>query len=200
MEWASAGILKVIPADGPSFFVRVGDIGDSLAAKLTEGPFPAELDPDEGLALLGAAGSYAAERDAMAYLARSEHTRYQLAVKLGRKGHERPQCDRALDRLEAAGALSDSRFARQWVESRGRRKSEGRSKILAGLLERGVARDTAREAIEEFFREQSERELCMRAAERFRRAGRSGDALVRSLLRRGFPLSLVRGCVESTED
>jgi len=196
-EWASAGILKVFPADGPSFFARSEDLGDALTIRIAEG---GELSLDEAERVAFAMRAYSAERDAMALLARAEHTRHQLSVKLLKKDFPEDARDRALDRLEATGKLSDRRYAEAWLRSRATRRAEGRGKLLAGLLSRGIAGDTARDALEAFFRETDERALCLAAVEKLARTGRSGDKLVMSLIRKGFSLSLARSCIKMREN
>lgn len=200
-EWASAGILKVSPAEGPSFFVRCEDIPDALTAALVS-------VTDEGLCLEGEAAEsvdharqiYAAERDAMAFLARAEHTRQRLSLKLRKKQHGDRSIERALDRLEISGCLSDSRFAELWLRSRTNRRAEGQGKLLAGLLARGVSGSIAREALSALFAETDERELCRAAIEKLTRTGKTGDKLTSALLRKGFSLSMIRSSMKTGEE
>ena len=73
-----------------------------LAQALVPGfPEPRAFEGDEADLLYRARHYYAAERDAMAYLSRAEHTRRQLTLKLRKKGHEDGAIVRALDRLES---------------------------------------------------------------------------------------------------
>lgn len=196
-EWASAGILRIFPAEGPSFLTRVEDLGLELA-ELVIGNGTLSEEDSERLAL--ASRYYAAERDAMVYLARSEHSRFQLSLKLMKKGFEETVRERALDRLEHRNALSDSRFADAWIRSRTSRKNEGRGKLLSGLLSRGISGDLAREAIERRFADTDERTVCLSAIAKLDRTGRTGDRLIQSLMRKGFSLSLIQSCLKMREE
>ncbi len=200
-EWASAGILKVFPAEGPSFFARSEDLPPGLAQALVPGfPEPRAFEGDEADLLYRARHYYAAERDAMAYLSRAEHTRRQLTLKLRKKGHEDGAIVRALDRLESREYVSDRRFAESWLRSRAQRRNEGQGKLLAGLLARGVSGTVAREALERLFVETGERSLCAAAMEKLVRTGKTGDKLTLALVRKGFSLSMIRSCMKSGEE
>lgn len=191
----------MFPAEGPSFFLRQEDIPDALAEALVS-------ITDEGLLLAGedaesvdhARQIYAAERDAMAYLARSEHTRQRLAIKLRKKFHGEQSIQHALDRLESSGYLNDRRFADVWLRSRSGRRAEGQGRLLAGLIERGVSGAVAREALAELFTHTDERELCRKAIEKFERTGKTGDKLTFALLRKGFSLTMIRSCMKTGID
>ncbi|MGH8271475.1 MAG: regulatory protein RecX [Gammaproteobacteria bacterium] len=71
-------------------------------------------------------------------LARREHSRAELAAKLLKRGVAEDESARVLDRLEAAGALSEARFVESFVASR-LRQGYGPARIRADLAARGVA-------------------------------------------------------------
>lgn len=75
----------------------------------------------------------------MDFLARREHSRQELALKLQRR-HEYSQhsIDKVLDELRDDGLQSDSRFAESYLRSR-LAKGDGPIKIQAALQKRGVA-------------------------------------------------------------
>jgi regulatory protein len=190
-EWASVGILKVCPAEGPSFFVREEYL-----------PFAAEtlepgrvLTPEEADSLLSSGRVYLAEREAMAYLARSEHSRFMLVAKLVKKGFTAADYAPALDYLEAKGYLDDSRFAEAWLRSRSIHTHEGRIKLLAGLQSRGVFSDVARNAVDEYYRDHDESEACRAMAAKLLNQGRTTEKTMASLVRRGFSLRLIRSII-----
>jgi len=86
------------------------------------GSEPAEHDPvDVGLRLLG----------------RREHSRAELSAKLAARGFEDADVDRALDRLQAMGALDETRFAEQFINMR-LRQGYGPARIRSELSQRGV--------------------------------------------------------------
>ncbi len=59
------------------------------------------------------------------YLARREHSRYELYKKLNRKDYNRSNINQILDELEDKDYINDERFARSWIKSRLRLKPRG---------------------------------------------------------------------------
>jgi regulatory protein len=82
---------------------------------------------------------------AVALLARREYARAELRERLLATGASREDVDRTLDELATLGFLSDSRFAGAVVRQRA--GSYSRRAIADALKAKGVAGDTAREAL-----------------------------------------------------
>ena len=198
IEWASAGILKVYPADGPFFCVRDAYLSAECKAYLDDagagGDSP--LSPDVAEDLLHAARALLAERTAMGYLARSEYCRRQLDERLARKGFSPAERDVALSFLASAHRLDDYRYATAWLRSRLIHQSEGRRKLLAGLFSRGISSEDAERALNEFFQDTDERVLCERATEKMVRLGKNGEKLYAALLRKGFSGKIIAETVK----
>lgn len=79
---------------------------------------------------------------AVRLLARREHSRFELARKLGSRGHPDDLIEEIVGSLTRAGLQSDERFAQAFVRS-ALGRGQGPLKIRAGLIERGVDRDIA---------------------------------------------------------
>jgi regulatory protein len=77
------------------------------------------------------------EAAALRLLARREHARAELAMKLEQRGHEGNLIARVLSDLEERGLLSNERFAEEYVRYRYNR-GYGPLRIRAELRERGV--------------------------------------------------------------
>jgi regulatory protein len=193
MEWASAGILKVYLADGPSFFVR-----DAYLPALPEGALSGlePLDEDASSLLLEAGSAYLAERAAMDYLSRAEHSRFLLVAKLRKKGYDERAISVSLDYLAGRGYLDDHRYAAAWLRSRMIHQSEGRQKLYGSLVAHGVSSTDARDALSEFFADVDEAELCAKAARKLASRGKDGDRLFAALSRKGFSTRLIREIME----
>ncbi|MFP4244336.1 MAG: regulatory protein RecX [Ectothiorhodospira sp.] len=73
----------------------------------------------------------------MRLLARREHSRLELLRKLAARGYPATDVEAALDRLEAQGLLSETRFAESLVRQR-IQQGHGPLRILADLHQRGV--------------------------------------------------------------
>lgn len=194
-EWASAGVLKVYLADGPSFFVR-----DAYLAALPEGALAgAEPLTEEASSLLLDAGrAYLAERAAMEYLARAEHTRFLLLVKLRKKGYDERAISVSLDYLEGRGFLDDRRYAAAWLRSRMIHQSEGRQKLFGSLVAHGVSGADARDALADYFSDVDESELCAKAARKLAAQGKDGERLFAALTRKGFSSRMIREIMGKT--
>jgi regulatory protein len=200
-EWASAGVLKVHTAEGPSFFLRPRYLA-GFASGCDDTAFESFFSPgmvvaeDLADALLSAGRIFLAERRALEYLARAEHSRLLLSQKLSRKGFSRVESDPALDYLEERGYLDDSRYASAWLRTRSIHKAEGRMKLAAGLAARGIGGEIAKRALDDYCSAHDEAESCAKQAERLIAQGRTGEKLVVSLVRRGFSVKLVKSVLD----
>ncbi len=157
---------------------------------------PRPVTMDEFNAVIFSSRIFEAESRAMKYLAAAEHSRFQLEVKLRKKGFSAAETGPALDFLCGRKIIDDRRFASAWLNSRVSSCINGRIKLAAELASRGISREDADAALNEFFSRWSEEELCRKAAEKLRRRGRSGEKLTASLLYRGFPPSVIRSCLK----
>ena len=188
-EYIGSDCVKCAFSGGVSFYVRLEYLLTCPPEKVAAG---AELTEEEFSDLMDAALSYAAERDAVAYLERSEHSRFLLKTKLLKKKHSAASIERALDYCEERNWLSDSRFAGAWLRSRAITHIEGRIRLQGELAARGVSRQVAQEALDEFFEAESEEDKCIRAREKLIAQGKEGDALLRALARKGFSEKIIR--------
>jgi len=149
---------------------------------------------------MSAARSWLAEKAAMAYLARAEHCRRQLEIKLLKKGFSREEITPSLDYLEGKGYLNDERFCEAWLRNRLLHTAEGAVKLLAGLQNRGIYGRTAEEAVKKALAETDEETLCARAAEKLQRRGKTGKKLEISLYRLGFSRKVIEKYLKSGEN
>ncbi len=191
-ERASAGILKIHLTEGPSFFVRElyleALLPDGAQQALDSGAAHSE---ESAAPILHAARIYSAECAAMALLGRAEQSSGGLRSKLLKKGFSPEEIKPALTYLSERGYLDDRRFTRSWLNGRTTHQAEGRVKLLAGLLSRGVPPQTARMELDTRLTIADEEQSCERSARKLMNSGREGDKLRLSLVRKGFSLSLI---------
>ncbi|MBQ7620522.1 MAG: regulatory protein RecX [Treponema sp.] len=135
---------------------------------------------------LAATEASAATQKALALLARCEQCRAGLARKLLAKGFSKDTVEGVLDALEERDFLSDRRFARAWLNSRRIGHYEGRSRLLSELAARGIDKEISKEAVDSFFEEFDEGEICRKAAKKLVAQGKSGEKLMASMQRAGF--------------
>jgi regulatory protein len=141
------------------------------------------------------------ERNAFAFilakLGRRDHTEKELRRGLARKGFEEDVADKALERARREGLVNDERVAGALARTSARSGRRGPLRVLAALRNKGVSPETARAATKAAFEgaDEGESNLARFATNLLRRA--KGDTpkerrlrVVRSLVTRGFPLSL----------
>ncbi len=202
----SDGVMEITPDSGSAFFLRIqylskvapdklvavrnglGENDSLFAEELSLAPNePGVFTEEEWADILFASLSYSVECVAMTYLARAEHSRFLLSQKLAHKQLPSEPCKVALDFLEDSGALSDLRFATAWLRSRAISHAEGKKRLEVELYKRGVSRENAKIALDDFFSFCDEDESCVRAYKKLYRKGIREEKKMRSsLLTLGF--------------
>ena len=187
-ETSYSGMFKVAPEEGSAFFVRADYLPDGLFNRIDTG---ADFNETETESLLDAGLTCAVELKAVGYLARAEQSRFGLTRKLIEKKYDKKYVEAALTYLEGRGYLSDVRYAAAWLNTRKINHYEGRSRLAAELVARGIARDVASAALDEFFTENDEEEICRKAYEKLSK-NKSDEKLTESLIRAGFSLKMIK--------
>lgn len=136
---------------------------------------------------------------ALGLLARREHSKRELIIKLRARGCPEKIITQVVDQLAAEGMQSDARFAESFVRSRIDR-GRGPLRIRAELIERGIEDDLIAEALLQY--EDWWRDLALEAYnKRYGEDRPSGDIEERSrrsmfLQRRGFTADQIRYAIE----
>ena len=192
-ETSYSGMYKVAPEEGSAFYVRAEYLPEGLFERIDVG---AEFDTEETESLLDAGLTCAVELKAVGYLARAEQSRFGLTRKLIEKKYDKKYVEAALTYLEGRGYLSDLRYATAWLNTRKINHYEGRSRLAAELAARGIARDVATAALDEFFTENDEDEICRKAYEKLSKS-KSGEKLTAALMKAGFSLKMIKHISEN---
>ena len=195
-ETSYSGMYKVATGEGSAFYIRREYLPEGLFEKLDT---DAEFDEEESGFLLDAALTCVVELKAVEYLARAEQSRFGLTRKLTEKKYEKKYIEAALTYLEGRGYLSDLRFATAWLNTRRINHFEGRSRLSAELAARGIAREVAGQALDEFFSENDEDEICRKAYEKLSRK-KSGDKLTAAMIQSGFSYKQIHQAQESLKE
>ena len=185
-------MYKVAPEEGSSFYVRKEYLAEGLFERIDVG---VEFNAEETDSLLDAGLTCAVEFKAVSYLARAEQSRFGLTRKLIEKKYEKKYVEAALTYLEGRGYLSDLRFATAWLNTRRINHYEGRSRLEVELAARGIARDIAGKALDDFFSENDEDEICRKAYEKLSK-NKSDEKLTAALMRAGFSLKMIKRVLE----
>ena len=191
VESSYSGMFKLTPEEGSAFFVRKEYLPEGLFERINVG---LEFDDEETDFLLDAGLTCAVELKAVGYLARAEQSRFGLSRKLIEKKYDKKYVEAALTYLEWRGYLSDLRFATAWLNTRKINHFEGRSRLAAELAARGIARDVAGKALDEFFTENDEDELCRKAYEKLSKS-KADEKLIAALLRSGFSMKQIKSII-----
>ena len=155
----------------------------------------AEFSDDKEEELIFAGLAFAAEKKACEYLERSEQCRFNLEKKLIQKKFDRKAIQQALDFLEEKNLLSDKRFCESWLRSHTISKPQGYSRLFSELLSRGIKNATAKEALKNFFEENSEEDFCRKALRKAVKIGKSEEKLKKFLFDSGFSYKLINQVV-----
>lgn len=188
-------MFKVAPEEGSAFYVRKDYLPDGFFERIDVG---SEFNEAETDSLLDAGLTCAVELKAVAYLARAEQSRFGLTRKLIEKKYDKKYVEAALSYLERRGYLSDLRYATAWLNTRCINHYEGRSRLSAELASRGISRDVAATALDEFFTEHNEDEICVKAYKKLSK-NKSGDKLTAALIRLGFSAKQIRIAEETIQ-
>ena len=191
VESSYSGMFKLTPEEGSAFFVRKEYLPEGLFERINVG---LEFDDEETDSLLDAGLTCAVELKAVGYLARAEQSRFGLTRKLIEKKYDKKYVEAALTYLEWRGYLSDLRYATAWLNTRKINHFEGRSRLSAELAARGIARDVAGKALDEFFTENDEDELCRKAYEKLSKS-KADEKLIAALLRSGFSMKQIKSII-----
>lgn len=134
-----------VPVEGSSFFISIAQLAQ---LGLYDGQ---ELDEQEFFLLRDKMLGARCRLKAMDLLARREHGRKELELKLRQKDFPPAIIAEQLDRLESEHLLDDYRFATQFIISRQRKNPEGAQVLMLRLVQRGVDRSIAQQAAHEWF-------------------------------------------------
>ena len=191
VESSYSGMFKLTPEEGSAFFVRKEYLPEGLFERIDVG---VEFDETDTDSLLDAGLTCAVELKAVGYLARAEQSRFGLTRKLIKKKYDKKYVEASLTYLEGRGYLSDLRYATAWLNTRKINHYEGRSRLAAELAARGIARDVAGKALDEFFTENDEDELCRKAYEKLSKS-KADEKLIAALLRSGFSMKQIKSII-----
>lgn len=179
---------------GSSFFIRTCYLQQLPAHEIVENRQLQDFELED---LMEAGLVFAAEKAAVAYLERAEHSRYLLTVKLKKKGHLEVPIQRALNYLEEKTYLSDLRYAEAWLRNRAINHAEGRSKLLSGLLSKGIDKKIVNHALDEYFSSVDEDLVLEKAIEKCQRLGKSQESMEKYLLRKGFSYKQIKSKISN---
>jgi regulatory protein len=141
-----------------------------------------------------------AKEKCLRLLDRRARTQKELADRMQRYGFDLEVSKRVLERLRALKLVDDAAFARAYIQERVRLQCEGRRRLYAGLLKRGIAPELIEAALFETL-ETDESQACELAAKKKCRAytglpiAVAHRRLIAFLGRKGFDFETIRPIV-----
>jgi regulatory protein len=192
----SVSSYELIFEAGPSFFISERYLGDIQLSEIEPG---ASFSGQKLETLLHCGFCYACEKAAFTYLDRAEQNRFNLTLKLKKKGHQPDIIEKVLDNLEAENYLSDLRFASSWVRARMSSHAEGKSKLLSLLMQRGISIKDSQKAVEVYFENVSEEEVLSKAVQKCIRLGYSKEKIQKKLYNDGFSIKIINSYIKNLE-
>ena len=130
--------------------------------------------------------------DALKMLARRELSEAQIRQRLARREHDAGEIDAAVERLRAERAIDDRRVADAIARTQSSLKRRGKLRIRREIEHAGIARETARSAVDDVFADVDADALLEQAlSKRVRGRGKIADQkefnrLYRYLVGQGF--------------
>jgi regulatory protein len=130
---------------------------------------------------------------ALDIIAGRDQSAEMLTLKLKKRGFSEEACSRVLGRLQEKGLVDDERFAWRYTDSVLRKKHEGRRKLYARLLNKGIHRETAERTVSLISKEEETAALVTAGEKLLRRKTHiPEEKLVRALLAKGFQYGDIR--------
>lgn len=192
----ASNVLTVQLKAGPSFFIRDFYLPLEYMRLLNSGAWLSLTQLDN---LLHFAKITEAEKIARSYIQRAEHTKSQLSIKLQKKQFSMQEIKPALDYLESLSIIDDARFAGAWLRNRAIHRKEGKIKLLALLIQRGVDKKIAETVLHNYFEVANEAELCKECIKKAKQRGKTDKKLLSYVIQKGYSLSMIRTCLKEEQ-
>ncbi len=156
-----------------------------------------EIDDAQLAALEEAVGCRRAFNSTLDLLSRRDHTKKELYRKLSEK-YPKAACESAIARAEELGFIDEMRFAENYAHELYERKKFGLRRIRTELLQKGIDRETAENALEGLDKD-AENRIILLLRGKYRDA-LSGDEkakrrAVNGLMRLGYTYGEIRGAL-----
>ncbi len=134
-----------------------------------------------------------AYKKAVSILSFAPTTAFLLKQKLLKKGFDTVSVAKAVERLSEKKLIDDKKFASGWVATRLSRNPESPFLLKSALIRKGVDREIADEVLKDFtpdsdiYIESFEKAL----AKQLRKSSKTAEKIKISLIRKGYPISLI---------
>ena len=111
---------------------------------------------------------FRAHESAYRYLTIRPHSKFEIIVKLRKKGFDNKIIGAVIEKCLKEGYLDDAKFAEAWIRHRLSSKPRGRRMLQAELYKKGIEREIAEEVLSRMLAETSEEDLALQLLEKNR--------------------------------
>ena len=111
---------------------------------------------------------FRAHESAYRYLTIRPHSKFEIIIKLRKKGFDNNIIGAVIEKCLQEGYLDDTKFAQTWVRYRLSSKPRGRRMLQSELYKKGISREITDQVLSEQMAETSEEELALRLLEKNR--------------------------------
>ncbi len=135
------------------------------------------------------------------YISYSDRFSKEVIQRLKKEGFSREEVDSTMQRLRDLGLVDDERITKEFIFSK-IRKGWGPERLKTELIRRGVCYQIIENSMKEIFSDIDERELIMKAVEKFlkyKKGERILERLKGFLFRKGFSYDKIIDVMEDLE-
>lgn len=124
---------------------------------------------------------------ALSYVARREHSGFELKQKLTKKGFAQATVETVICKLVDLNIVNDYRYALKRISSRLSAKPQGEAALVGDLLKQGVPINVAKAAVKEELTASDFDNALLKAYEKLKKnSNKSREQIVAALMRKGF--------------
>lgn len=138
---------------------------------------------------------YLCRKKGLDLLARREHSRFELLVKLKQRKFSPFAINNTLEYLVSKNYLSDTRFCESFISSR-LKKGEGKFLILQRLQQKGISINFSKKIFEDIVTQEDEILSCLKAYEKIRAKTVEKEIIQLKLQKKGFSSSIIKEVFE----
>lgn len=178
---SSKNCLMVV-SEGSSFFIPSTI---KLKFHLYEGQ---NLTEEEFIKLKKEVDAHLCYEKALSLLSIREHTAWELKMKLLQRGFSTSVIDSTIIILKEENSLDEERFAEVFINSRLRKKAEGRALMEQRLMQKGLSKEKIKVALDSVYTQEKTLELAKKAYDEAKRKTADEKKVAQSMQKAGFSL------------
>ena len=126
------------------------------------------------------------------FLALREHNCSEITLKLKNKGYGDSVIEKTIEFLKDSNELDEERFIRSFIRSNNTRHPEGKSVLLARLVQKGTDKELSKTVLNEVYTEEYNAECLQKAINRQKNGKKDKEKIFAKLMSSGFSYSEIK--------